>query len=44
MTDQALQSLGEFIIDRQGDFNTLIANFHRLLSSIKIASKLVNRK
>lgn len=44
MTDQTLQSLGEFIIDRQDDFKYSSGELSRLLSSIKIASKIVNRE
>lgn len=44
MTDQDLQSLGEFVIDRQGDFKYSSGELSRLLSSIKIASKIVNRE
>lgn len=44
MTDQTLQSLGEFIIDKQGDFKYSSGELSRLLSSIKIASKIVNRE
>lgn len=44
MTDQTLQSLGEFVIDKQGDFKYSSSELSRLLSSIKIASKIVNRE
>ena len=44
MTDQTLQSLGEFIIDKQNDFKYSSGELSRLLSSIKIASKVVNRE
>ena len=44
MTDQTLQSLGEFIIDKQNDFKFSSGELSRLLSSIKIASKIVNRE
>ena len=44
MTDQTLQSLGEFIIDKQEDFKYSSGELSRLLSSIKIASKIVNRE
>lgn len=44
MTDQTLQSLGEFVIDKQGDFKYSSGELSRLLSSIKIASKIVNRE
>ncbi len=44
MTDQTLQSLGEFIIDKQEDFKYTTAELSRLLSSIRLASKIVNRE
>ena len=44
MTDQTIQSLGEFIIDKQDDFKFSSGELSRLLSSIKIASKIVNRE
>ena len=44
MTDQTLQSLGEFITDKQDDFKFSSGELSRLLSSIKIASKIVNRE
>ena len=44
MTDQTLQSLGEFIIDKQDDFKFSSGELSRLLSPIKIASKIVNRE
>ena len=44
MTDQTLQSLGEFIIDKQDDFKFSSGELSRLLSSIKIASTIVNRE
>ena len=44
MTDQTLQSLGEFIIDKQDDFKFSSGELSRLLSYIKIASKIVNRE
>lgn len=44
MTDQTLQSLGEFIIDKQDDFKFSSGELSRLLSSIKIASKIINRE
>ena len=36
MTDQTLQSLGEFIIDKQEDFKYPSGELSRLLSSIKM--------
>lgn len=44
MNDQTLQSLGEFIIDRKDDFLYPSGELNRLLSSIKIAAKIVNRE
>ena len=40
----ALQSLGEFIIDKQDDFQYSTGELSRLLSSIRLASKVVNRE
>ena len=37
------QTLGEFIIQHQKDFQHSTGEFSRLLSAIKLASKLVNR-
>ena len=42
--DQALQTLGEFIIDKQDDFQFSTGELSRLLSSIRLASKVVNRE
>lgn len=44
MNDQILQSLGEFIIDRKDDFKYPSGELNRLLSSIRIAAKIVNRE
>ncbi len=44
MNDQTLRSLGEFIIDRKDDFLYPSGELNRLLSSIKIAAKIVNRE
>lgn len=44
MTHQALQTLGEFIIERQDDFKYSTGELSRLISSIRIASKIVNRE
>ena len=41
---QGLQSLGEFIIDKQEDFKYTTGELSRLLSSIRLASKIVNRE
>ena len=38
------QTLGEFIIQNQKDFQHSTGEFSRLLSAIKLASKLVNRE
>ena len=38
------QTLGEFIIENQKDFKYSSGELSRLLSSIKIASKIVNRE
>ena len=40
----ALQTLGEFIIDKQDDFQYSTGELSRLLSSIRLASKVVNRE
>lgn len=44
MKKQALQSLGEFIIENQTDFRYSTGELSRLISSIRIASKVVNRE
>ena len=44
MGDQALQTLGEFIIEKQDDFQYSTGELSRLLSSIRLASKVVNRE
>ena len=44
MSDQALQTLGEFLIDKQEDFQYSTGEFSRLLSAIRLASKVVNRE
>ena len=41
---QGLQTLGEFIIDKQEDFKYTTGELSRLLSSIRLASKIVNRE
>ena len=43
MSENALQTLGEFIIDKQDDFQYSTGEFSRLLSAIRLASKVVNR-
>ena len=40
---EQLQTLGEFIIEKQRDFKYSTGEFSRLISSIRIASKMVNR-
>lgn len=44
MSDQPLQTLGEFLIDKQDDFQYSTGEFSRLLSAIRLASKVVNRE
>ncbi|CAA7390036.1 class 1 fructose-bisphosphatase [Chryseobacterium fistulae] len=44
MSDQSLQTLGEFIIDKQEDFQYSTGELSRLLSAIRLASKVVNRE
>lgn len=44
MAEQVLRTLGEFIIEKQDDFKYSTGEFSRLLSSIRIASKVVNRE
>lgn len=44
MTNQPLQTLGEFIIDKQEDFAYSTGELSRLLSAIRLASKVVNRE
>lgn len=44
MSDQSLQTLGEFIIDKQDDFQYSTGELSRLLSAIRLASKVVNRE
>jgi len=44
MSDQPLQTLGEFLIDKQEDFQYSTGEFSRLLSAIRLASKVVNRE
>ena len=42
--DDSLQTLGEFIIDKQEDFQYSTGELSRLLSAIRLASKVVNRE
>ena len=44
MTEQPLQTLGEFIINKQEDFLYSTGELSRLLSAIRLASKIVNRE
>lgn len=44
MSNQPLQTLGEFIIDKQDDFLYSTGELSRLLSAIRLASKVVNRE
>lgn len=44
MSDQSFQTLGEFIIDKQDDFRYSTGELSRLLSAIRLASKVVNRE
>ncbi|GIZ15729.1 hypothetical protein RCZ15_10900 [Capnocytophaga catalasegens] len=41
---ESLQTLGEFIIEKQRDFKYSTGELTRLISSIRIASKIVNRE
>lgn len=44
MSEQTFQTLGEFIIDKQDDFRYSTGELSRLLSAIRLASKVVNRQ
>ena len=44
MSEQNFQTLGEFIIDKQEDFLYSTGELSRLLSAIRLASKMVNRQ
>ncbi|SFI11298.1 class 1 fructose-bisphosphatase [Halpernia frigidisoli] len=44
MAEQSFQTLGEFIIDKQDDFLYSSGELSRLLSAIRLASKVVNRE
>ncbi|SDE54319.1 class 1 fructose-bisphosphatase [Riemerella columbipharyngis] len=44
MAQETLQTLGEFIIDKQDDFQYTTGELSRLLSAIRLASKVVNRE
>jgi fructose-1,6-bisphosphatase I len=42
MKENSLKTLGEFIIENQNQFSSTTGEFSRLLSSIKLAAKIVN--
>lgn len=44
MSDQPFQTLGEFLIEKQDDFKYSSGELSRLLSAIRLASKVVNRE
>lgn len=44
MSKNTLQTLGEFIIEKQDDFQYSSGELSRLLSAIRLASKVVNRE
>ncbi|WP_394265337.1 class 1 fructose-bisphosphatase [Bergeyella zoohelcum] len=44
MIDKPLQTLGEFVIDKQDDFQYSTGELSRLLSAIRLAAKVVNRE
>ena len=44
MPEQTFQTLGEFIIDKQDDFKYSTGELSRLISAIRLASKVVNRE
>ncbi len=44
MADQSFQTLGEFLIEKQDDFKYSSGELSRLLSAIRLASKVVNRE
>lgn len=44
MSDQTFQTLGEFLIEKQDDFKYSTGELSRLLSAIRLASKVVNRE
>lgn len=44
MSDQSFRTLGEFIIEKQEDFKYSSGELSRLLSAIRLASKVVNRE
>ncbi|MCL1675509.1 class 1 fructose-bisphosphatase [Elizabethkingia meningoseptica] len=44
MSDQSFRTLGEFIIEKQEDFKYSTGELSRLLSAIRLASKMVNRE
>lgn len=44
MSDQTFRTLGEFIIEKQEDFKYSTGELSRLISAIRLASKVVNRE
>ena len=44
MAEQSFQTLGEFLIEKQDDFKYSSGELSRLLSAIRLASKVVNRE
>ncbi|AVF48214.1 class 1 fructose-bisphosphatase [Elizabethkingia anophelis] len=44
MSEQSFRTLGEFIIEKQEDFRYSTGELSRLLSAIRLASKMVNRE
>ena len=44
MADKSFQTLGEFLIEKQDDFKHSSGELSRLLSAIRLASKVVNRE
>lgn len=44
MSEKSLQTLGEFIIDKQDDFQYSTGELSRLLSAIRLAAKIVHRE
>jgi fructose-1,6-bisphosphatase I len=44
MSEQSFQTLGEFLIEKQDDFKYSSGELSRLLSAIRLASKVVNRE
>jgi fructose-1,6-bisphosphatase I len=44
MSEQTFRTLGEFIIEKQEDFKYSSGELSRLISAIRLASKVVNRE